>query len=78
MEYIHLNPVRRGLVPRPEDWKWSSMGEFAGLSRGESASQRTDYASIAYRFPSMSMREYDTERLDAGSKAADPSRHEDL
>ena len=24
IEYIHLNPVRRGLVERAEDWKWSS------------------------------------------------------
>src|SRR3954463_12423648 len=22
--YIHLNPVRAGLVERPEDWEWSS------------------------------------------------------
>lgn len=26
IEYIHNNPVRRGLVSRPEDWKWSSAG----------------------------------------------------
>ncbi len=26
VEYIHNNPVRRGLVERPEDWKWSSAG----------------------------------------------------
>jgi putative transposase len=24
IEYIHLNPVRRGLVSRAADWKWSS------------------------------------------------------
>jgi putative transposase len=24
--YIHMNPVRRGLVARPEDWQWSSLG----------------------------------------------------
>jgi hypothetical protein len=24
-EYIHLNPVRRGLVKRAEDWKSSSV-----------------------------------------------------
>src|SRR4051794_41127540 len=22
--YLHFNPVRRGLVERPEDWEWSS------------------------------------------------------
>ncbi len=24
IEYIHTNPVKRGLVERPEDWYWSS------------------------------------------------------
>jgi len=35
VEYIHLNPVRAGLVIRPEDWRWSSYNEYAGLSAGE-------------------------------------------
>lgn len=26
--YIHLNPVRAGLVERPEQWRWSSYAEF--------------------------------------------------
>ncbi len=30
IDYIHLNPVRRGLVQRPQDWKWSSAGWFPG------------------------------------------------
>ena len=29
--YIHANPVRRGLVARPEDWQWSSARWYAGL-----------------------------------------------
>jgi len=24
LEYIHLNPVRAGLVAKAEDWRWSS------------------------------------------------------
>ncbi|WP_437207220.1 transposase [Planctomicrobium sp. SH664] len=28
--YIHANPVRRGLVGRPTDWKWSSARAHAG------------------------------------------------
>ncbi|QDT38344.1 REP-associated tyrosine transposase [Stratiformator vulcanicus] len=28
IEYIHANPVRRGLVERPADWKWSSASEL--------------------------------------------------
>jgi putative transposase len=30
IDYIHANPVRRGLVERPEDWKWSSAQWYAG------------------------------------------------
>ena len=30
IDYIHLNPVRRGLVERTVDWKWSGAGWFAG------------------------------------------------
>lgn len=29
VEYIHLNPVRRNLVSRPEDWKWSSVHDYS-------------------------------------------------
>jgi len=28
LRYIHLNPVKRGLVERPEDWKWSSFVHY--------------------------------------------------
>jgi hypothetical protein len=27
--YMHHNPVKRGLVERPEDWPWSSYGYYA-------------------------------------------------
>ena len=30
IEYFHLNPVRRGLVERASDWKWSSAAWFEG------------------------------------------------
>lgn len=29
LEYMHLNPVRKGLVAKPEDWRWSSYNNFA-------------------------------------------------
>ena len=32
MEYIHNNPVRRGLVATPCDWAWSSAGWYHGYS----------------------------------------------
>jgi putative transposase len=31
VNYLHLNPVRRGLVERPEHWEWSSAGWYSGL-----------------------------------------------
>ena len=30
IDYIHMNPVRRGLVERAIDWRWSSAPWFAG------------------------------------------------
>ena len=32
IEYIHNNPVRRGLVSKPEEWIWSSARFYAGHS----------------------------------------------
>lgn len=31
VEYIHANPVRRGLVEHPTDWPWSSASWYAGM-----------------------------------------------
>ncbi len=28
IDYIHMNPVRRGLVEKPKDWKWSSAAWY--------------------------------------------------
>ena len=33
IDYIHMNPVRRGLVEKPQGWKWSSAAWYLG--RGE-------------------------------------------
>ena len=37
LRYIHRNPVARGLVPRPEDWPWSSFHHYL---RGEARNGR--------------------------------------
>jgi putative transposase len=29
LRYIHRNPVKRGLVAKPEDWEWSSFRHYA-------------------------------------------------
>jgi hypothetical protein len=35
VEYLPLNPVRAGLVSRPEDGRWSSYHEYASMSAEE-------------------------------------------
>jgi hypothetical protein len=34
LRYIHRNPVHRGLVQRPEDWRWSSFLQWATGAEG--------------------------------------------
>ena len=28
VEYLHLNPVKAGLVARPEEWPWSNVHDY--------------------------------------------------
>jgi putative transposase len=34
IRYIHRNPVKRGLVAKPEDWLWSSFRHYASGVKG--------------------------------------------
>lgn len=34
MDYIHLNPVRAGLVEKEEEYLWSSCGDSYGIRKG--------------------------------------------
>jgi hypothetical protein len=34
LSYMHRNPVKRGLVPRPEYWPWSSYQHYATGQQG--------------------------------------------
>jgi putative transposase len=34
LRYIHRNPVKRGLVPTPEQWAWSSFRAYAYGEKG--------------------------------------------
>ncbi len=51
VEYIHLNPVRRGLVKRPERWKelnerfGESLRQTPSRSLAEAAAQKCDAAA---------------------------------
>ncbi len=35
VDYIHLNPVKAGLVCRAQDWRWSSVNEYSGVTEAE-------------------------------------------
>jgi putative transposase len=34
IRYIHRNPVKRGLVEKPEDWLWSSYRHYSTGTKG--------------------------------------------
>ena len=34
LNYMHANPVIRGLVKHPRDWPWSSWGFYQGVAAG--------------------------------------------
>jgi putative transposase len=34
LRYMHCNPVKRGLVEEPQDWRWSSFVHYATGVRG--------------------------------------------
>ena len=48
LDYMHLNPVRKGLVARPEEWRWSSYNNFA-LDHG--AAERCPIQIDSVRLP---------------------------
>jgi len=35
LRYMHLNPVKRGLVAAPEEWLWSSFRDYFGEQPGK-------------------------------------------
>jgi len=50
VDYIHLNPVRRGLVRHATDWKWSTVHEYVGVS-GEEQERRCGLRIDRVRLP---------------------------
>jgi putative transposase len=58
--YIHLNPVRAGLVERPEDWPY---GSYAGYVRPAARARWVTYANVLGAFgraPGQAARAYRT------------------
>ena len=42
LNYMHLNPVARGLVVHPRDWPWSSWSHYANKDKGRIKIDRWD------------------------------------
>lgn len=51
LDYLYLNPVRKGWVARPEEWRWSSYNSFA-LDQGavERCPIQIDYVRLPERY----------------------------
>ncbi len=49
LRYMHRNPVKRGLVEKPEQWKWSS---FRAYLYGETGPVRVNFQEWALEFKS--------------------------
>ena len=46
--YVVLNPVRAGMVDRPEEWPWSSYCATAGLTSSPSADAASEWLSTIW------------------------------
>jgi putative transposase len=46
IDYIHANPVRRGLCLRPEEWPWSSAADYVGVRKGPAVLQRESLPAV--------------------------------
>jgi putative transposase len=58
LRYIHRNPVKRGLVKRPEDWAWSGFRHYVNGEVGpvEIESQWTRVREHLEIFPAVKVR----------------------
>lgn len=76
--YIHLNPVRAGLVLRPEGYEWSSYRCFIKAIKDEQPSFIDERTTLHYFAPDeeparAKYKEYVSEGI--GHKLEDPLRH---
>ena len=49
LDYMHQNPVKRGLVDSPEQWRWSSYRAYALGERGAVAVNKWDVLKLKIR-----------------------------
>jgi putative transposase len=50
LRYMHRNPVKRGLVSSPEEWRWSSY-RFYFLNEGGPVRVNEGWKKISFRTP---------------------------
>lgn len=65
LRYIHRNPVKRGLVEKPEDWEWSSFRHYLTGERGAVEIESHWTARIRERagiFPTVRVRNFEKTR----------------
>jgi len=49
LRYIHRNPIRAGMVNKPEEWKWSGYHFYAGLEGNDLLTPVTSRSAKARR-----------------------------
>ena len=61
---MRLNPVRKGLVKRPEDWRWSSYNNFA-LDKAMVAARlvQIDHVSLPEGYPCVTGKAHGTQTV---------------
>ena len=59
LEYIHNNPVRRGLVASPEEWRWSSCRWYLNREAGPVKIYDTDILVMRVRTPTADPFDFD-------------------
>jgi putative transposase len=51
LRYMHRNPVKRGLVTEPEQWRWSSFQDYLDGQTGKVRVNDTDVMKMRVRKP---------------------------
>ena len=51
LRYMHRNPVKRGLVTEPEQWRWSSFRDYRDGQTGKVRVNDTDVMKMRVRKP---------------------------
>jgi REP element-mobilizing transposase RayT len=77
MRYVMLNPVRAGFCVTPDEWRWSSYLDMAGVRRGASPRLAVGAALALFAPSPIEAREQFTRYVLAGIGVPPPSPHEE-